>query len=213
MIKKILLPLFLLSIGIIVYLLVTDTIDRTMYFLEEIMRSDIYSPFLNNSLRHLAPEEINNLALRYKIELTQLEYLKSSTIALISLCGILVIAIIVFKPDFSAKKFDGVTVMAAYILLICSTFTIFKIFVDGRFKDGHNATIGIRTSIEIILLIIAPLIFFTALKMNKFEISKNMHQAKWITNLAIVLTVLSGLIVLVIGIGILSAPDVSTFTN
>ena len=213
MIKKLLLPLFLLSIGIVVYSLVTATIERTLYFHEEITRSDDKYPFLNNSLRHLTPEEINNLAIKYKIELTQLDYLKSSTIALISLCGILVLAIIVFKPDFSVKKFDGVTVMAAYILLICTTFTIFKIFIDGRFEDGHNATIGIRASIEIILLIITPLIFFTALKMNKFEISKNMHQAKWITNLAIVLTVLSGLIALVIGIGVLSTPDVSTFTN
>jgi hypothetical protein len=126
MIKKILLPLFLLSIGTVVYLLVTSTIDRTMYFLEEIIRSDIYTPFLNNSLRNLAPEEISNLALRYKTELTQLEYLKSSTIGLISLCGILVIAIIGFKPDFSVKKFDGVIIMASYIVLVCIIFAIFN---------------------------------------------------------------------------------------
>jgi hypothetical protein len=213
MIKKILLPLFLLSIGTVVYLLVTATIDRTMYFLEEIIRSDIYSPFLNNSLRHLAPEEISNLALRYKTELTQLEYLKSSTIGLISLCGILVIAIIGFKPDFSVKKFDGVIVMASYIVLVCIIFTIFKIFTDSQFEYGHNATIGIRISIEIILMIITPLIFFTTFKMNRLEIGKNMHQAKWITNLSIFLTVLTGLLALVIGIAVLSTPDVSTFTN
>jgi hypothetical protein len=213
MIKKLLLPLFLLSIGIVVYSLVTATIERTLYFHEEITRSDDIYPFRNNSLRHLAPEEINKLALMYKNELTNLDYLKSSTIFLLSLCGILVISIIVFKPDFSVKKFDGATLMTAYILLICTTFTIFKFFIDGRFEDGHNATIGIRASIEIILLIITPLIFFISLKLNKFEISKNMHQAKWITNLAIVLTVLSGLIALVIGIGVLLTPDVSTFTN
>lgn len=213
MIKKTLLPLFLLSIGIAVYLLVTATIERTLYFHEKITRSDDKYLFLNNSLRHLTPEETNNLAIKYKDELTQLNYFKSSTIALISLCGILILAIIVFKPDFSVKKFDGATVMAAYILLICTIFTIFKIFIDGRFEDGHNATIGIRSSIEIILLIIAPLVFFTALKMNKFEIRKNMHQANWITNLAIILTILSGLIALVIGIVVLSTPDVSTFTN
>jgi len=213
MIKKILLPLFLLSIGTVVYLLVTATIDRTMYFLEEIIRSDIYSPFLNNSLRHLAPEEISNLALRYKTELTQLEYLKSSTIGLISLCGILVIAIIGFKPDFSVKKFDGVIVMASYIVLVCIIFAIFKIFTDSQFEYGHNATIGIRISIEIILMIITPLIFFTTFKMNRLEIGKSMHQAKWITNLSIFLTVLTGLLALVIGIGVLLTPDVSTFTN
>lgn len=213
MIKKILLPLFLLSIGIVVYSLVTATIERTLYFHEEITRSDDKYPFRNNSLRHLTPEETNKLALTYKNELTNLEYLKSSTIVLLSLCGILVISLIVFKLDFSVKKFDGITVMTAYTLLICTIFTVFKLFIDGRFEDGHNATIGIRASIEIILLIITPLIFFTALKLNKFEISKNMHQAKWITNLATVLTVLSGLIALVIGIGVLSTPDVSTFTN
>lgn len=213
MIKKILLPLFLLAIGIIVYLLTTETIERTRYFLEEINRSDIYSPFLNNFLRHLAPEVINKLALRYKIELSQLDYLKSSSIALMSLCGILVIAYTVLKPDFSVKKFDGVIVLASYVLLICTTFAIFKIFTDSKFEEGYNATIGIRTSIETILLIIAPFIFFTAFKLNKFEISKNMHQLKWITNLAIVLAIVSGLIVLVIGVAVLSTPDVSTFTN
>jgi hypothetical protein len=45
------------------------------------------------------------------------------------------------------------------------------------------------------------------------ENRKKYASGKWITNLAIVLTVLGGLIALVIGIGILSAPDVSPFTN
>jgi amino acid transporter len=213
MIKKILLPLYLIAVGIIVYLLVTKTIYRTTYFLEEIMRSDIYSPFLNNSLRNLAPIEIKNLQLSYKIELTQLENLKSSTIALISLCGILIIAFTFFKRDFSVKKFDGVTVMATYFLLICTIFTIFKIFIDDKFKEGNNATIEIRSLIEVILLIMAPLIFFTVQKINKLEISKNMHEAKWITNLAIVLTVLSGLLALFFGIAVLFTPDVSKFTS
>ena len=192
--------------------MVTETIESNKHFLGKLKEYD-NNPFLNSPLRNLAPEEIKKLTAEYKIDLTQLDSLKSSAIALVSFCGILVIEIIVFKPDFSVKKFDGLTVMAAYTLLICATFTLFKIFIDGRFEDGNNATIGIRASIEIILLIITPLIFFTALKLNKFEISKNMHQAKWITNLAIVLAVLSGLIALVIGIGVLSTPDVSTFTN
>jgi hypothetical protein len=213
MIKKILPLLFLLIIGIMFHLLVTVTIERSMYFLEEINRSDIYNPFLNNSLRHLAPEEINNLASRYKIELSQLNYLKSITIALISLCGILILAIITIKPDFSVKKFDGVTVLATYVLLLFATFAIFKVFTDGNFNDGHNATIGIRASVEIILLVIAPLTFFAAFTLNKYETSKNMHQVKWITHLALVLTILSGLIALIIGFAFLSTPDVSKFTS
>lgn len=212
MIKKILVPLILITLSFITYLMVTETIESNKHFLGKLKEYD-NNPFLNSPLRNLAPEEIKKLTAEYKIDLTQLDSLKSSAIGLVSFCGILVIAIIVFKPDFSVKKFDGLTVMAAYTLLICATFTLFKIFIDGRFEDGHNATIGIRASIEIILLIITPLTFFTALKLNKFEISKNMHQAKWITNLAIVLAVLSGLIALVIGIAILSTPDVSTFTN
>ncbi len=52
MIKKILFPLFLLATSIVVYLLVTETIARTVFFLEEISSSDIYDPFLNNWLRH-----------------------------------------------------------------------------------------------------------------------------------------------------------------
>ena len=48
---------------------------------------------------------------------------------------------------------------------------------------------------------------------SEMENRKKYASGKWITNLAIVLTVLGGLIALVIGIGILSAPDVSPFTN
>jgi hypothetical protein len=92
MIKKILLPLFLLLIGIVLYLLVTETIERTTYFQKEILRSDEYYPFRNTSLSRLAPEEISNLSLKYKIELVQLDYLKSISMVLISLCGLLFIA-------------------------------------------------------------------------------------------------------------------------
>jgi hypothetical protein len=212
MIKKILVPLILITLSFITYLMVTETIESNKHFLGKLKEYD-NNPFLNSPLRNLAPEEIKKLTAEYKIDLTQLDSLKSSAIALVSFCGILVIAIIVFKPDFSVKKFDGLTVMAAYTLLICATFTLFKIFIDGRFEDGHNATIGIRASIEIILMIITPLIFFTTFKMNRLEIGKNMHQAKWITNLSIFLTVLTGLLALVIGIAVLSTPDVSTFTN
>lgn len=213
MIKKLLLPLFLIGIGSVVYSLVTATMERISYFYEEVTRRDDQYPFLNNSLRQLRPEEINKLAIKYKIELAQLDSLQSNTIALLALCGIVVIAIIGFKPDFSVKKFDGVTVMASYTLLICATFSVFKLFIDSRFEDASNASIGIRASIEIILMIITPLVFFAALKLNKFEISKNLHHAKWISQLAIVVTVLSGLIALVIGIGVLSTPGVSSFTN
>lgn len=213
MIKKILLPLFLLAISIVVYLLVTETIVRTVFFLEEINSSDMYDPFLNNWLRHLTPQEISKLTLKYTIEISQLSDLKSSAIVGITICGIAVIALIAFKPDFSVKKFDGLAVMSTYMLLICATYLVFNIFMDGKFTDGHNATIGIRAAIEIILLVVAPLIFFISLKMNQFEVSSKMHEAKWITRIALILTVVSGLIALVIGIAFLSTPDVSTFTS
>jgi uncharacterized membrane protein len=129
------------------------------------------------------------------------------------LSGILLLAIIAFKPNFSVNKFDGITLMVYYILLVCTIFTVFKIFTDGQFEDGHSATSSIRISTESILVIITPLIFYASLKMNKFEISKNMHKEKWITNLALFLTLLSGLITIVIGIAILSTPDVSKFTS
>jgi hypothetical protein len=169
-------------------------------------------PFLKKSLSYLSNEDIKNLRLTYKVQLAQLDQLKSYTIALITFCGLLLISFITFKPNYSVKKFDGLTLMVSYILLIFILFTIFKIFID-EFEDGHNATSSIRINTEIILMIISPLIFYATLKMNKFEISKNMHQEKWITNLASVLFIISGLIALIIGIGILSTPDVSKFTS
>jgi hypothetical protein len=212
MIKKIAIPLFLLTISYIVYLMVTETIERTLFSQQKIMRID-NDPFLKSSLSYLTPEGVNNLKLKYKIELIQLDHLKLSAIVLISFCGILLLAIIAFKPDFSVKKFDAIKLMVAYILLLFTIFGLFKIFIDGQFEEGNNATNRVRISIVTILLIITPLIFFTTFKMNKLEIGKNMHQAKWITNLAIVLTIISGLIALVIGIGILLTPDISSFKN
>jgi hypothetical protein len=211
MLKKIAIPLLLLIIGILVYLMASETIERTLFSQQKIMRIDS-DPFLKKSLSYLSKEDINNLTLTYKIQLAQLDQLKSYTNALITLSGLLLIFFITFKPNFSVNKFDGLTLMVSYILLIFSLFTIFKIFID-EFEDGHNATSSIRINTEIILLIISPLIFYAALKMNKFEISKNMHQEKWITNLALVLFLITGLIALVIGIGILSTPDVSKFTS
>jgi hypothetical protein len=211
MLKKIAIPLLLLIIGILVYLMASETIERTLFSQQKIMRID-NDPFLKKSLSYLSNEDIKNLRLTYKVQLAQLDQLKSYTIALITFCGLLLISFITFKPNYSVKKFDGLTLMVSYILLIFILFTIFKIFID-EFEDGHNATSSIRINTEIILMIISPLIFYATLKMNKFEISKNMHQEKWITNLALVLFIISGLIALIIGIGILSTPDVSKFTS
>jgi hypothetical protein len=212
MLKRIAIPLLLLIIGILVYLMASETIESTLFSQQKIMRIDS-DPFLKRSLSYLTPEDIKNLTLTYKIQLAQLGNLKTNTIALISFSGLLLIFFIAFKPNFSVNKFDGLTLMASFILLICIIFTIFKIFIGGQFEDGNNATSSIRITTEIILMIISPLIFYTTFKMNKFEISKNMHQEKWITNLAVVLFVISGLIALVIGIGILSTPDVSKFSS
>ena len=212
MLKKIAVPLFLLIISIIVCFMATSTIERTLFSQKKIMRIDI-DPSLERSLSYLSTEDIKNLKLKYKIELTQLDHLKSNTIILISLSGILLLAIIAFKPNFSVNKFDGITLMVYYILLVCTIFTVFKIFTNGQFEDGHNATSSIRINTEFILVIITPLIFYASLKMNKLEISKNMHKEKWITNLALFLTLLSGFITIVIGIAILSTPDVSKFTS
>jgi hypothetical protein len=212
MLKKIAVPLFLLIISIMVYCMATSTIERTLFSQQKIMRIDS-DHSLKRSLSYLSTEDIKNLKLKYKIELTQLDHLKSITIILISLSGILLLAIIAFKPNFSVNKFDGITLMVYYILLVCTIFTVFKIFTDGQFEDGHSATSSIRISTESILVIITPLIFYASLKMNKFEISKNMHKEKWITNLALFLTLLSGFITIVIGIAILSTPDVSKFTS
>ena len=169
MLKKIAIPLLLLIIGILVYLMASETIERTLFSQQKIMRID-NDPFLKKSLSYLSNEDIKNLRLTYKVQLAQLDQLKSYTIALLTFCGLLLISFSTFKPNYSVKKFDGLTLMVSYILLIFILFTIFKIFID-EFEDGHNATSSIRITTEIILLIISPLIFYAALKMNKFEIN------------------------------------------
>lgn len=212
MIKKIIIPLFLLSIGLIVYLMVAETIVRTKYGQVEIERVN-NSPFQTNALSRLTPEELNNLTIKYAFELTQLASLKSYTIALISLCGIWLMAIFAFKPDFSLKKFDGLTLMVTYILLLGTLLSIFQIFTGGKFEYGHNATISIRIFTEIFLLVITPLIFYATYKLNKLEITHKMHAVKWIGSLAIVVVLITSLIALLLGIAILLTPDVSSFKN
>jgi hypothetical protein len=103
--------------------------------------------------------------------------------------------------------------MIAYMLLLFAIVGVGKIFTGGHFEEGNNATIQSRVVIKVILLIITPLIFFTTYQLNQLEMRRNWHQEKWISNLAIFLMVFSGLLALVIGVGVLMTPDVSSFTS
>jgi len=133
--------------------------------------------------------------------------------ALLSFCALWLIASIAYKPNFAIKKYNGLTLMIAHFLLILAVFAIFQLFTDGRFEDGTNATIDIRISNEIIMLIMTPLIFFTTFKLNKSEIAKKLDSANWITYLALSLALLIGLFALILGIAVLLTPDVSNFTS
>jgi hypothetical protein len=62
MLKKIAISLLLLIIGILVYLMASETIERTLFSQQKIMRIDS-DPFLKKSLSYLSKEDINNLTL------------------------------------------------------------------------------------------------------------------------------------------------------
>jgi len=212
MIKRILIPLFLLIIASMVYEMTAKTIVSSRFFQEKLGRieNDLY---LKKSLSYLTHDDVKRMRLQYKNDLAQLGGLKRNMIALLALSGIWLMAILAFKHDFSVKKFDAVYMMIAYMLLLFAIVGVGKIFTGGHFEEGNNATIQSRVVIKVILLIITPLIFFTTYQLNQLEMRRNWHQEKWISNLAIFLMVFSGLLALVIGVGVLMTPDVSSFTS
>jgi hypothetical protein len=68
---------------------------------------------------------------------------------------------------------------------------------------------NIRIGILIGTFIIPPILFYTVYRMNIIELSHKLHQQKWISYLAISFTIISLLLALIIGMGILFTPDLS----
>jgi len=210
MIKRIIFPLLLLIINSILYIMVQETVERTKFSQEKIMRID-KDPSLQRSLSYLTPSDKKNLILQSQKELHQLDLLKSIALPLFYVLGILILAIMAFRPTISIKRYDGLTILIAYFLFVFLLFGTFYLF-ESNFDEGQSAINKITATSALVLLIITPLIFLSAFKLNKFETAKEMHHKKWISLVALALTLVSGLTALILGFALLMTPDLSNMT-
>lgn len=58
-------------------------------------------------------------------------------------------------------------------------------------------------------IIVLPILFFAAYRTNQHELALKLHRQKWVSYLSITFAVLSLLLALVIGVGVLMTPDLS----
>ena len=154
----------------------------------------------------LSEEEVLQITAMQREDMVQLnqlrEFLQISAIAIpfLFLLGI-------YKDGEWTAPFDGLTLLVVNLLLF--SFHWVPLWLIQDFEGGHNATIDSRLKISIALLITQPIFFFLAYRWNNAEISRNLHQQKWISAFALSLTLITGLLAFVIGIGILITPDLS----
>jgi len=178
-----------------------ETIERIAPSTEELRNK-----YGRQGSTRLTPEEVKQACMNLETEIEQLNQIKGILKFTFVLIAILFLWIIT-KMEWRTVRFDGLTLLIANILLL-NFHWLFEWFTD-KFEEGQNATVNIRIVMSIALLIIQPILFYIAYKWNKIELFQNLHKQKWISYIAIVFTVLSGLLALVIGIGILLTPDLS----
>lgn len=154
----------------------------------------------------LTKSEIEEIFNTINKELIQLEFLqKVFSITIILIC--LINLVVFYRFNRIMNRFDGLCLLVVAILVPSLNWMVYE-FSD-YFYGGHNASMNIRIGLFIGTLVIQPALCYIAYSMNKLEISLTLHNQKWITNLALVLSVVSLVVVLAIGIGVLFTPDLS----
>lgn len=154
----------------------------------------------------LTKSEIEEIFNTINKELIQLEFLqKVFSITIILIC--LINLVVFYRFNRIMNRFDGLCILVVAILVPSLNWVVYE-FSD-YFYGGHNASMNIRIGLFIGTLVIQPALCYIAYSMNKLEISLTLHNQKWITNLALVLSVVSLVVVLAIGIGVLFTPDLS----
>lgn len=154
----------------------------------------------------LTKSEIEEIFNTINKEIIQLEFLqKVFSITIILIC--LINLVVFYRFNRIMNRFDGLCLLVVAILVPSLNWMVYE-FSD-YFYGGHNASMNIRIGLLIGTLVIQPALCYIAYSMNKLEISLTLHNQKWITNLALLLSVVSLVVVLAIGIGVLCTPDLS----
>ena len=190
-------------LNIILFSMVISTIEENEITLVSIDPSNKELEFKGLRPR-LTIDEVNQISKSINADLFLLKKMKGILI-ITSICLTILLLLIIKKSSWNTTRFDGLTLLFITILLFSLHWLL--ILFNNKFENGYNATINIRIVTEATLLIIQPILFFMAYKLNNMEISKKLHQYKWISFLSLILCIACTVITLIIGIGLLAAPD------
>jgi lysylphosphatidylglycerol synthetase-like protein (DUF2156 family) len=203
--KRIIYCLFLFFLNIVLYAMVFLTVEANKQTLERIDPLNTSLDYRNVRPR-LTVDEVNQITKNINADLRFLNPMKGILIVT-AVCLIALLVASVVKSKWHTTRFDGLALIIIAILSL--GFHWLFVFFNDTFENAHNATINIRIATTATLVIVQPLLFFVAYKWNRVELHKHLHQQKWVSIVAIGLTIISGLIALAIGIGILLTPDLS----
>lgn len=103
--------------------------------------------------------------------------------------------------------YDGLALVV--LALLFNGITPFLQWMTDRILYAHNPTIKLRIAVMSIQIILSPALFFLAFYWNKTEMQLGLHQKRWISVLAFTFGLLSGMIALIIGLGLLMTPNLS----
>lgn len=158
----------------------------------------------------LTDKEVKDICIQLNRELIQLETLKKTfTFSIILILAFTVFGL--YKFNFSITRFDGLSLLVISLLLLGHHWLVYEF--SGVYYEGQSASMNIRIVVLFASFIISPFLFYTAHRLNKIELNLHLHAQKWVSYMAVTLTVLSLLSALVVGIGVSIIPDVSSFKN
>lgn len=103
--------------------------------------------------------------------------------------------------------YDGLVLVV--LALLFNGITPFLQWMSDRILYAHNPTIKLRIAVMGVQTLLSPALFFLAFYWNKTEMKLGLHQKRWISVLAFTFGLLSGIIALIIGLGLLMTPDLS----
>ena len=161
--------------------------------------------YRSSGLSRLSPEEIKEICAKLESQISRLDRLKRICRLPKHFCNYTGVG--TYKRPWQLQPFDGLTLLLLNTLL----FGLHWLFIEfgNSFEEGNNATVYLRIYTGIGLLVVQPLLFYISYRWNRLELSRKLHRQKWISVAAIVLTAASGLLALIIGIGVLCTPDLS----
>lgn len=206
--KPILLFLFLSLVNLILILMISFTADSNRETIERIAPAteELREKYRSSGLSRLSPEEIKEICAKLESQISRLDRLKKNLQIAEAFFAIILVWGLT-KGPWQLQPFDGLTLLLLNTLL----FGLHWLFIEfgNSFEEGNNATVYLRIYTGIGLLVVQPLLFYISYRWNRLELSRKLHRQKWISVAAIVLTAASGLLALIIGIGVLCTPDLS----